>query len=334
MPTYTQSGVDIDAAETVVRHIKKAVRSTYSKQVLGDIGAFGAFFDARFPRYKSPVLVSSVDGVGTKLLVAQMMNRHETIGQDLVNHCVNDILVCGARPLFFMDYFACGRLSVDVMREVIHGFVVACKANNCSLVGGETAEMPGLYRESEYDISGSIVGVVERSRIVDGRSIRRGDTLIALPSNGLHTNGFSLARRILLGKYAVDEYVEDLGQSIGEELLRVHRSYLSVISGLIDHARVRGLSHITGGGIQGNTKRIIPSTLSLSIDWDSWEWPKVFRLIQRIGRVPEQDMRRTFNLGVGIVIIVGKKDADSAFRFLKRRGESPFVIGEVVQKKS
>jgi phosphoribosylformylglycinamidine cyclo-ligase len=298
--------------------------------VLSGIGGFGGLFDARFKGYKSPVLVSSVDGVGTKLVVAQMMKRHDTVGQDLVNHCVNDILVCGARPLFFMDYRATGKLNFETTSDIIGGFVQACKENGCSLIGGETAEMPGFYDGDKYDLAGTIVGVVEKKKIIDSGRTKKGDVLIGLSSTGLHTNGYSLARSTLLRKYSVNDFVEELGSTVGEVLLTVHRSYLKIVSEVVRKFDVRGLSHVTGGGIIGNTMRVLPKALALSIDWNSWDRPRVFRLIQSIGNIPEEDMRRTFNLGIGFVVIVPKKSAKAVLKTLRKRGENGRVIGEVV----
>jgi phosphoribosylformylglycinamidine cyclo-ligase len=328
--TYSGVGVDVEKGDRLVKHIKKAVKSTFSKQVIGGIGAFGGFYDARFRRFKSPVLVSSVDGVGTKLMVAQMMGKHGTIGQDLVNHCVNDIAVCGAQPLYFMDYFASGKLSLDVAKEVIDGFVKACKENGCSLIGGETAEMPGMYNENEYDLAGTIVGVVERRNIIDGRKIRKGDVLIGLSSSGLHTNGYSLARATLLPRFKLEQHLDDLQTTVGEALLAIHRSYLRVITALQKKVPVRGLSHITGGGIIGNTKRVLPAGLTLEIDWGAWKRPAIFSLIQKAGGVPEADMRRAFNLGIGLVVIIAEKHVDDAMRLLRQKHETPVVVGVVV----
>jgi phosphoribosylformylglycinamidine cyclo-ligase len=330
--TYRKSGVNIDAGEEVVRRIKRIVRSTFSKNVLADIGAFGAFYDAAFSRIKHPVLVSSVDGVGTKLKIAFAMKRYHTVGQDLVNHCVNDIAVCGATPLFFMDYFATGKLSPLMMEKVIEGFVTACRQNSCSLIGGETAEMPGLYAKGEFDLAGTIVGVVEKEKIVDGKNIRRGDVLIGLRSTGLHTNGYSLARHVLLPRYPLNKKIKELGSTLGDSLLAVHRSYLSPISLLLKHSVVAGMSHITGGGIVGNTMRIIPRGLKITIDWNAWHRPEIFSLIQRTGKVPEYDMRRTFNLGIGLIVIVPPKELDDTIALLSRHGEKPVVIGEVVKQ--
>jgi phosphoribosylformylglycinamidine cyclo-ligase len=327
--TYAQAGVNIAAGDEFIKRIKTSVRSTFTPAVLRDIGAFGAFYDARFKRMKSPVLVSSVDGVGTKLLVARMAGRHDTVGQDLVNHCVNDILACGASPLFFLDYFATGKLDLSVATDVIAGFAKACKENGCALVGGETAEMPGMYSEGDYDLAGTIVGIVDKSKIVDGRRVKKGDVLIGLPSTGLHTNGFSLARAVLLEKYDVHEHVPELGMSLADALLAVHRSYLPTIRPLLEKFSIHGLSHITGGGIIGNTMRVVPKGRSLHIDWDAWERPALFRLIQEAGDVPEDDMRRTFNLGIGMIIIVARKDAVAVQRALRQKHEKPIVIGEV-----
>jgi len=328
--TYAQSGVDIAAGNSFIRRIKRSVRSTFSREVIGDIGAFGGFFDARFRRYKSPVLVSSVDGVGTKLLVAQAVGKHDTVGEDLVNHCVNDILVCGARPLYFLDYFATGRLDPGIADRVLAGFVRGCRRNTCALIGGETAEMPGLYGANEYDLSGTIVGVVERRHILDGRKVKKGDILIGLASTGLHTNGYSLARAVLFPRFSPNDVVEDLGDTIGNALLRVHRSYLRIVTDLRQRFPVHALSHITGGGILGNTMRVLPKGLQLRVHWDSWTRPPIFNLIQQAGEVPEEDMRQTFNLGVGLVLIVPRSKSKEILRFLKRKKEHAVEMGEVV----
>jgi phosphoribosylformylglycinamidine cyclo-ligase len=327
--TYKKAGVNIDAGEEVVRRIKKSVRSSFTKNVLTDIGMFGAFYEASFPGVKRPVLVSSVDGVGTKLKIAFAMKRYDTIGQDLVNHCVNDIAVCGAVPLYFMDYFATGKLSPGIAADVIGGFAKACKENNCSIIGGETAEMPGFYPAGEFDIAGMIVGVVDKSKIVNGRRIKKGDVLIGLPSAGLHTNGYSLARQVLLPKFSLKKKFDELNGSLGDTLLAVHRSYLGAIKTLTSKSLVKGMSHITGGGIIGNTMRIVPKGLSLKIDWFSWQRPFIYDLIQSAGQVPEYDMTRTFNLGVGLIVIVESKNVDAAMRLLKKKNEKPFVMGEV-----
>ena len=329
--TYRKAGVNIGAGEKVVERIRKSIRSTFTKNVLTDIGSFGAFYRVSFPGIDNPVLVSSVDGVGTKLKIAFASNRFDTVGQDLVNHCVNDIAVCGAQPLFFMDYFATGKLSPRVAERVISGFVRACKENSCSLIGGETAEMPGLYRDGEFDIAGTIVGVVDRKKIVDGKRIKAGDVLIGLPSTGLHTNGYSLARKVLLPRYSMQKHIRELNDSLGKILLAVHRSYLSPIQHLVAKNIVHGMSHITGGGIVGNTMRVIPRGLKLSVEWESWQRPPIFSLIQKKGNVPENDMRRTFNLGIGMIFVVARRDVNTALRILRRRKEHPVVIGDVIR---
>jgi phosphoribosylformylglycinamidine cyclo-ligase len=333
MATYKESGVDIDAGETLIRRIKKPVRSTFNRNVLTDIGMFGAFYRADFKNIKKPVLVSSVDGVGTKLKIAIAMNRHNTVGQDLVNHCVNDILVCGAKPLYFLDYYATGKLLPDVAEQVILGFVKACKENGCALIGGETAEMPGMYEAEDYDIAGTIVGIVDEKKILNGKKVKKGDLLIGLPSTGLHTNGYSLARRVLLDNFAIDVHVDELGTSIGDALLAVHRSYQQSIHPLLQSSlskHIHGLSHITGGGIEGNTMRVVPKGLALKVDWNAWQRPAIFNLIQHVGDVPEADMRRTFNLGAGLILIVGKSGVEDVLKTLKRKKEKPFILGEIV----
>ena len=329
MTTYKDSGVDISAGEELVRRIKKPVRSTFDKRVLADIGLFGSFFRADFKGCKRPVLVSSVDGVGTKLRVAIEMNQLDTIGQDLVNHCVNDILVCGASPLYFMDYYATGKLSVDAAEHVILGFVKACRENHCSLVGGETAEMPGIYGDGDFDIAGTIVGIVDERKIVDGKGIRKGDVLIGLPSTGLHTNGYSLARKVLLAEFSLRDHFAELGCTIGEALLKVHRSYLNCVYPLLSKFPIQGMAHITGGGIDGNTMRIVPKGLKLNVDWTAWERPPIFKLIQKAGEVPEKDMRRTLNLGIGLILILRPTDADKIVNALRKSKEKPVVMGEI-----
>jgi phosphoribosylformylglycinamidine cyclo-ligase len=329
MKTYKDAGVDIETADKLVEKIKKIAKTTFNQRVLTDIGLFGAFYDIKFDKFKHPVLVSSVDGVGTKLKIAFMTNRHDTVGQDLVNHCVNDILVCGAEPLFFLDYFATGKLIPEVAEKVISGMAKACEENGCSLIGGETAEMPGFYAEGEYDIAGMIVGIVEKEKIIKGDNVKPGDILIALPSNGLHTNGYSLARAVLLEKFKIDEFIPELNSTLADELLKIHRSYLKPILKLMEKFDLHAISHITGGGIIGNTKRVVLENLKIKVDWNAWERPAIFKLIQEIGKVPEEDMRRTFNLGVGLILIVDKKEADEILTELKSLGENPFIIGEI-----
>jgi phosphoribosylformylglycinamidine cyclo-ligase len=328
--TYKDAGVNIDAGEEMVENIKPMVRSTFTKGVLTDIGAFGAFFQPDFGAYQEPVMVSSVDGVGTKLKVAFKADQHDTVGQDLVNHCVNDIAVCGAKPLFFLDYFSTGKLFPAVATQVIKGFTVACKENGCALIGGETAEMPDLYTEGEYDLAGTIVGIVDKAKILDGSRVQEGDVLIGLPSTGLHTNGYSLARKVLFSQFDLADTPDSLdGQTIGEALLAVHRSYLAPIQALIAEDVASAFSHITGGGIVGNTKRVVPKNLNLDIDWKAWERPSLFNLIQETGNVPEEDMRRTFNLGIGLICIVPKSNMNKAIDILEKMGEKPIVLGKI-----
>lgn len=330
MATYREAGVDIDAGEETVRRIKPLVRQTFTPGVLADIGAFGGFFAPDFRAYQEPVLVSSVDGVGTKLKVAFRMNRHDTVGQDLVNHCVNDIAVCGAVPLFFLDYYATGRLFPEVAEQVIGGFATACRENGCALIGGETAEMPDLYAEGEYDLAGTVVGVVDRAKLLDGSRVQSGDVLLGLPATGLHTNGYSLARKVLFAQFDVHDCPGALGGcSVGEALLQVHRSYLKPIQALLAEDLAHGLAHITGGGLPGNTARIIPDGLRFEIDYDAWPRPPIFDLIQQQGAVPEEDMRRTFNLGIGLVAAVPAARVAEARAVLAALGEQAIPIGQV-----
>lgn len=328
--TYKAAGVDIEAGDETVRRIKTHAKSTFNKNVISDIGLFGAFYQPDFKDYKEPVLVSSVDGVGTKLKVAFGMNIHNTVGQDLVNHCVNDIAVCGARPLFFLDYLAFGKLDPNKAEKIIEGFSIACKQNGCALIGGETAEMPGLYDPNEYDMSGTIVGVVDKSKIINGKKIKKGDVLIGFESTGLHTNGYSLARKVLLEKYSLQDKPDGLSKSIGEELLHVHKSYLKLISKMIDSVEVKGLSHITGGGIIGNTKRVIPEGLELKINWTSWNQPAIFKLIQTTGNISDDEMRKVFNLGIGLIAIVSPEQKQAVLNAANQLNEKSSVVGEVI----
>lgn len=328
--TYKAAGVDIEAGDETVKRIKPLVRSTFNDKVLADIGLFGGLYDAKFEEYKHPILCSSTDGVGTKLKVAFAANRHNTVGQDLVNHCVNDILCCGAKPLFFLDYFGCGELDPNVAEEVISGFVKACRENSCALIGGETAEMPSMYQKGEYDLSGTIVGIVEKDRILDGRRVKAGDVLIGLPTNGLQTNGYSLARKVLFSKFKHDEFVEEINSTIADSLLAVHPSFLHRVMPLLDAGIVNGVSHITGGGIIGNTKRILREEgMKLNIDWNSWDVLPIFNLIQQTGNISDEEMRLVFNLGIGMIVCVDKSNAEKALEMLKPA--DALVIGEVTK---
>lgn len=328
--TYKEAGVDISAGEETIDRIKPLVHSTFNKNVLADIGLFGGFYNADFSEYKKPVLVASTDGVGTKLKIAFQMNIHNTVGQCLVNHCTDDILSCGAKPLFFLDYFAVGKLKPKVTEKVVEGFVTACKQNDCALIGGETAEMPSMYHEGEYDISGTIVGIVDKEKIVNGKKIKAGDIMIGLPSTGLHTNGYSLARAVLLSKYKIDTYIDKLGKTIGESLLEIHKSYLKTVFPLVELEILNGISHITGGGIIGNTSRVIPNGLDMKIDWNSWNVLPIFNLIQKTGNVSDEEMRHAFNLGIGMIMIVDKTKVDEVLAHCKN--DNPVIIGEIIKK--
>jgi len=328
--TYKSAGVNIQAGDETVRRIKSYAKSTFNKSVLADIGLFGSFYELKLKDYKKPVLVSSVDGVGTKLKIAFALDKHDTVGQDLVNHCVNDIAVCGAKPLYFLDYLAFGKLDPDIAEKIIHGFSKACRENNCALVGGETAEMPGIYSENEYDMSGTIVGIVDKSKIINGNRIKKGDFLIGFSSSGLHTNGYSLARKVLFEKYNLDAKINGLELSLGEELLRIHKSYLPLINQLNANVKIKGFSHITGGGIIGNTKRILPQGLRLKINWEAWEMPVIFKVIQNAGNISNAEMQNVFNLGIGLTAVVSKKDEKAVFEISNKMGEGAYTIGEVV----
>jgi phosphoribosylformylglycinamidine cyclo-ligase len=327
--TYKDSGVDIQAGEDLVNSIKDVVKETHNANVVSNIGGFGGLFSADFGSMKNPVLVSSVDGVGTKLIVAFKSEKYDTVGQDLVNHCVNDIAVCGATPLFFLDYFSTGKLEQQVGFDVVSGFAKACKENGVALIGGETAEMPDIYDKGEFDLAGTIVGVVDRDQLIKGDKIQKGDLLIGFKSSGLHTNGYSLARKVLFSEYDVNDQPDELNRTVGDELLQVHRSYLKIISELKEMDGVHGFSHITGGGIVGNTKRILQDGLILDLDWKSWERPAIFDLIQQTGNVPEEDMRATFNLGIGLIAVVSPSAADEVENVSSELGEEIYRIGSV-----
>ena len=327
---YRQSGVDIDAGNEVVRRIKALAKSTHTPGVLGGLGSFGGLF-AVPAGVEAPVLVASADGVGTKLKVAFMAGVHDTIGADLVNHCVNDILVQGAEPLFFLDYLATGRLSPDVAEQIVRGVAGACRENGCALLGGETAEMPGFYADGEYDVAGFIVGVVPRARLIDGSGITAGDALIALPSSGLHTNGYSLARRIVFDAAGLDIGAPWPGDSrtVGEVLLATHRSYLPSIRPLLGTGLIKGMAHITGGGITENLPRVLPEGLRAQVDPASWDAPPVFAWLQKAGGVGDEEMRRAFNMGIGMIIVCAASDAGTVMARLRETSESPVRIGEV-----
>lgn len=328
---YKDAGVDIDEADRAVQRIKKLAQDTMTRGVLTGIGSFGAGFE--LSGYKKPVLVSSADGVGTKLKLAFMTGKHDTIGEDLVNHCVNDIAVQGAAPLFFLDYFAVGKLDALVAEQVIAGISRGCKANKCALIGGETAEMPGFYSPGEYDLAGFIVGAVEKKNLLTGAKIRRGDVLLGLPSTGLHTNGYSLARKLLfdIAAHKPDTFLKEVGSTIAEDLLRVHRSYLKPIQALMKAGLLKGAAHITGGGITENTPRMLPDGLAAEIDWGSWPVLPIFEFLRKLGNIPDEDYRRSFNLGIGMIFAIGSKNLKRARQVLAKLGEPTYAIGRVIE---
>lgn len=329
---YLDAGVNIFLGDESVKKIAGLAKQTFNQNVIRDIGLFGSFFKLNLGDYSEPILVSSVDGVGTKLKLAFMSGKHDTIGEDLVNHCVNDIMTSGADPLFFLDYIATGKLDKDIIVQIVAGMARGCKNTSCALIGGETAEMPDFYQAGEYDISGTIVGVIDREKIIDGSNIKSGDILIALPANGIHTNGYSLVRKIFfeLNQLSLKVFFDGLGCTLGDELLKVHRCYQRAINVLKNEPYLHGMAHITGGGIEGNTNRILPKGSRLNIQWDAWDVPEIFKLIARLGNVEENEMRKVFNLGVGFIFIVKKNSVDEAIVNLKNNNENPFIIGEVL----
>lgn len=331
--TYADAGVDIDRANRTKQRIKYLAHKTFTRGVLSEIGGFGSMFAVDKTKYADPVLVSSVDGVGTKLKIAFEMNLHSTVGADLVNHCVNDIAVQGATPLFFMDYLAVGKLEPAVAEKVVEGIADACKHNGCALIGGETAEMPGFYPEGEYDLAGFIVGVVERERIITGKDVQIGDVILGLPSNGLHTNGYSLARKLLfdVAHYSLDDYVNEIKGKVGNELMRTHKSYWAALKKLNDAQCVSALAHITGGGITENLPRVLPRGTAASIDLGSWPVPPLFEHLRQLGKVPQDEMLRTFNMGLGMVLVVPLAKFKKAQTVLERVNEKAYTIGRIVK---
>jgi phosphoribosylformylglycinamidine cyclo-ligase len=328
--SYREAGVDLDAAERTKDRLKALVQSTRDRFTLSELGSFGGLY--RVPdEVAEPVLVSSADGVGTKLKIAFQAGSHDTVGQCLVNHCVNDILVQGARPLFFLDYLATGEMDEGVVHDVVHGVAVACKENGCALLGGETAQMPDFYAADEYDLAGFIVGIVEQGRILDGSRIREGDLLVGVESSGLHTNGYTLARKIVFDVMAlgVDDELPGTGRSVADELLAVHRSYLPLFGPLLADGRIQGLAHITGGGIPGNLPRVLPDGLGASVDRGAWNVSAVFRTLQEAGRVTRDEMDRVFNMGIGMIAVVRPEDADRVVEASAGRGWGARVIGSI-----
>ncbi len=331
--TYADAGVDISSGDRTKHRIKMLARKTFNKQVLSEIGGFGGLFALDLEKFPNPVLVSSADGVGTKLKVAFELGIHHTVGQDLVNHCVNDIAVQGATPLFFLDYLATGKLDGQTIETVVQGLSDACKANGCALIGGETAQMPGFYADGEYDLAGTIVGAVSRDRIITGAGIQIGDVLIGLPSNGLHTNGYSLARKLLfeVARYGADQYVNELKDKTGAALMRTHRSYLAIIRKLTSSDLVAGMAHITGGGITDNLPRILPRGTAAVVELASWQLPPLFEHLQQLGAVEQEEMYRTFNMGIGLVCVVPAEKVKKAKAVLNRANERHHIIGRIVR---
>jgi len=329
--TYKAAGVDIEAGEEAVFRLKEYARSTFTSNVLTDIGSFGGLFKLDTINMEEPVLVSSIDGVGTKIKVATMMGRYDTVGIDIVNHCVNDILMQGAQPLFFLDYIATSKLQPEIVADIVKGMSEACRDAGCALIGGEIAEMPGVYCEGEFDLAGSIVGLVDRSKIIDGSKVRPGDVVVGLASSGLHTNGYSLVRKVLFedNAYQVDRYVPELGAVLGEVLLAPHKSYLKSIMAVIKEFEVHAMAHITGGGFYGNIPRVLPTDCQVTVERRYWAVPPIFQLIQEKGGIDTTEMHRTFNMGVGMVLIVAKERGLEIVRKLEEEGETAWIIGEV-----
>ena len=331
--TYADAGVDINRANRTKQRIKYLAHKTFTKGVLSEIGGFGGLFSVDKAKYADPVLVSSVDGVGTKLKVAFEMDLHSTVGADLVNHCVNDIAVQGAAPMFFMDYLATGKLDPAIAEQVVEGIADACKHNGCALIGGETAEMPGFYPDGEYDLAGFIVGVVDREKIVTGKDVQIGDIILGLPSNGLHTNGYSLARKLLfeVGHYSPETYVNEIKNKVGNELMRTHKSYWPVLRKLVDGQCVAAMAHITGGGITENLPRVLPKGTAAVIELGSWPVLPIFEHLQQLGNVPQEEMLRTFNMGLGMLLVVPSAKFKKAQSVLERVGEKYYTVGRVVK---
>jgi phosphoribosylformylglycinamidine cyclo-ligase len=329
--SYKDAGVDIDKGDAFVRSIKPMVESTFRPEVLTKIGGFAGCFSLNLERYKKPILVSSTDGVGTKLKIAFMMDRHDTVGIDLVAMSVNDIVVAGAKPLFFLDYFAASRLDPERAEKVVSGIVKGCIEAECSLIGGETAEMPGLYREGEYDLAGFAVGIVEDAQLIDGSSVTVGDKLVGIASSGLHSNGYSLVRKVLFEnhKMNVQEEVEQIGSVLGEELLKPTKIYAKTILNLIRDFRIGGIAHITGGGITGNLPRVIPKGSKALVRKGTWDIPPIFAYLREQGNIPEEEMLRTFNNGIGMILVVRPKEVDDILSRLNNLGEKAYVIGEI-----
>lgn len=330
--SYKQAGVDVTAGYQSVELMKEAVRSTYNEGVVSDLGGFGGLYALNTKEMREPILVSGTDGVGTKLKLAFLMNKHDTIGQDCVAMCVNDIVCCGAKPLFFLDYMALGKNVPEVVATIVKGVADGCKMAGCSLVGGETAEMPGFYKQGEYDLAGFSVGVVEKEKMIDSQTIEVGDKVIGIASSGVHSNGFSLVRKIFnINEETINQYQEELGMTLGESLLTPTKIYVKAILKLLENIQVKGISHITGGGFYENMPRMLRDGVSLKIQKDSYPVLPIFKLIQKTGNIPERDMYNTFNMGIGMAVIVKKEEAEKAIEILEQQGEKAYIIGDVIE---
>lgn len=331
--TYKAAGVDIEAGELAVQKMKEYVHDTYNENCLTELGSFGGLFKCSFSDYKEPVLVSSIDGVGTKVKIASMMNKYDTVGQDIVNHCIDDILVQGAFPLYFMDYFATAKLDPVIASEIVKGMSIACKQNGCAILGGETAEMPGVYSKGEFDIAGSIVGIVDREKIIDGTEIKPDMSIIGLASSGAHTNGYSLIRKLFFedNNYSVNDTPAGFDKTLGETLLAPHRCYLNTIKVLLKEFKIYGMAHITGGGFYSNIKRILPENIRVQINKDSWESPALFRKIQELGNIDDTEMHRAFNMGIGLCIFTDFDKAEDMRKTAEEMGEKAYIIGKTIK---
>lgn len=330
--TYKAAGVDIEAGELAVQKMKQYVHETYNENCLTELGSFGGLFKFSFTDYKEPVLVSSIDGVGTKVKIASMMNKYDTVGQDIVNHCIDDILVQGASPLYFMDYFATAKLDPVIASEIVKGMSIACKENGCAILGGETAEMPGVYSKGEFDIAGSIVGIVDRDKIIDGTKITSGLSIVGLASSGAHTNGYSLIRKLFFedNNYSVNDNIEGFDKTLGETLLAPHKCYYKTVKTLLDKYNIYGMAHITGGGFYSNIKRILPENVKVIIDKKSWNVPALFKKIQELGNIEDKEMYKAFNMGIGLCIFVDSDKAETVKNEAIALGEKAFIIGKTI----
>ena len=330
--TYKSAGVDIEAGELAVQKMKEYVHETYNENCLTELGSFGGLFKCNFGDMEEPVLVSSIDGVGTKVKIASMMNKYDTVGQDIVNHCIDDILVQGAKPLYFMDYFATAKLDPVIASEIVKGMSIACKEQGCAILGGETAEMPGVYSKGEFDIAGSIVGVVDRAKIIDGTKIKAGLSIVGFASSGAHTNGYSLIRKLFFedNNYSVNDQIEGFDKSLGETLLAPHKCYFKTVNVLLDEYNIYGMAHITGGGFYSNIKRILPENVKVIINKQAWETPALFKKIQELGNIEDKEMCKAFNMGIGLCLFVDSDKAQEIIKKANQLGEKAYLIGETV----